>query len=164
MTSRAAREGISVLAGSVGCLIDRCLKRQPTLGAVFLVDGDKVVTCAHLVVLYSSCLEALKVTLPVSGQEYGIAGVRFHPRLNLKLAERMARQALAEPVPALSLQEHNLAVLTLGGAPAALSDEAIAGINDQLASPAPPRDKGLGGSLADLDLPLVVQTITNARK
>jgi hypothetical protein len=159
-----APTNISQYAGSVGCLIDRCLKHDGTIGTAWMIDHDKVATCAHLVILYSDCLTALKVRFPAAGLERSIQSVAYHPKFNVKQADQMARKALTGAVPALPLQEHNLAVLTLGGGLTDLSSELTASINERLSSPAPPRDKGLGGSLADIDLPLVIQTITNARK
>ena len=90
--------------------------------------------------------------------------VSYHPKFNFKSADQMAHKSLTSSMPALPLQEHNLALLTLGGPPAELSASMINAINERLSSPPPPRDKGLSGSLAEIDLPLVVQTITNARK
>lgn len=159
-----APTNISQYAGSVGCLIDRCLKQDGTLGTAWMIDHDKVATCAHLVVLYADCLNALKVRFPAAGQERAVQSIAYHPKFNVKQADQMARKALTSSVPSLPLQEHNLAVLTLGGGLTDLPSELAASINERLSSPAPPRDKGLGGSLADIDLPLVIQTITNARK
>ncbi len=155
---------VSHYASSVGCLIDRCLSPESVLGTAWLVDTDKVVTCAHLVVLYMDCLPALKLRFPAAGEERAVSSVFLHPKFNFRVAEQMARKALSQPMPALALQEYNLAVLSLGGGPADLSAEVVALINEKLSCSPPPRDKGLGGSLTELDLPLVIQTITNARK
>jgi len=162
--SDAVQERISEHAGSVGCLIDRCLKREERLGTVWLVDGNKAATCAHLLVPYSQWLPALKVRLPGTGQDWGIAEAVYHPKFNLKTAAQLAKKSLASPVAALALQEQNLVLLSLKSKPEVLMPDFVTTVNEQLASPPPPRDKGLGGSLAELDLPLVIQTITNARK
>lgn len=134
------------------------------LGAAWLFDSDKVATCAHLVVLYADCLPALKVRFPAAGMEREVVAISFHPKFNMKTGEQMAYKALSSTVPALSLQEHNLAILTLGGGPIDLSADIAASLNERLSSPPPPRDKGIGGSLSEIDLPMVIQTITNARK
>src|SRR5271170_5692166 len=92
---------ISQFAGSVGCLVDRCLKQESTLGTAWMVSHDKVATCAHLVVLYPECLPALKVRFPAAGQEREVVAVSFHPKFNTKNADLMARKALTSSVPAL---------------------------------------------------------------
>jgi hypothetical protein len=162
--SQASTEEVSQFAGSVGCLIDRCMRQETPLGTVWLFDSDKVATSAHLLSLYADCLQALKIRFPAADTERAVASVTFHPKFNVKQSEQMARRALSTSTPGLSLQEHNLAVIHLGGGPVDISLEQANAINERLSSPAPSRDKGLGGSLAEIDLPLVIQTITNARK
>lgn len=155
---------ISRYAGSIGCIVDRCLKQENVLGTAWLIDPNKVATCAHLLVLYADCLPALKVRFPAVDFERDVINIAFHPQFNLKLAEQMARKALSSPVAALPLQEYNLAVLTLGGEPMDLNSDTVQLINERLSLPQPAKDKGLGGSLSEIDLPLIIQTITNARK
>lgn len=151
-------------AGSVGLLMDRTLKREEALGSVWLVDQDKVATCAHLLVLYTDVLDALKVRFPANREEWGITEAVFHPEFKVKQASQAARRSLGSPVPALALQDHNLVILTLTPGLLEPGPELVSAVNEQLSLPPPPRDRGLSGHLADLDLALVLQTITNARK
>ncbi len=65
---------------------------------------------------------------------------------------------------ALPLIEHNLALLSVSSQIEELSEERSATINKHFSRPAPAGEKGLSGSLAELDLALVLQTINNARK
>src|SRR5260221_6050970 len=123
---------ISRFAGSVGCLVDRCLKQESTLGTAWMMSPDKVATCAHLVVLYADCLPALKVRFPAAGQEREVVAITFHPKFNTKNADLMARKALNSMVTTLALQEHNVAVLTLGGGPTDLSRDTTTAINERL--------------------------------
>src|SRR5262249_29578436 len=163
MTGRTAVD-VRCYAGSVGLLIDRCLKREEPLGATWLVENDKIATCAHLAVLYADFLDSLKVRFPANREEWGVTNAVFHPEFKLKQAAQAARRSLASSVPALALQDHNLVIFTLTPILPDLSPQLVQTVNDQLSLPPPPRDRGLSGSLSDLDLGLVLQTITNARK
>jgi len=163
MTGRTAVD-VRCYAGSVGLLIDRCLKREEPLGATWLVENDKIATCAHLAVLYADFLDSLKVRFPANREEWGVTNAVFHPEFKLKQAAQAARRSLASSMPALALQDHNLVIFTLTPILPDLSPQLVQTVNDQLSLPPPPRDRGLSGSLSDLDLGLVLQTITNARK
>ena len=156
---------IQRFAGSVGCLIDRALSKEEVLGTVWLVDDNKAVTCGHLAVLYDQYLAALAVRFPTTRQERGISEVKFHPKFNRKQVCQMAEKALVSPVPALPLQEHNLVVLTLSPQLTPFLEKTAAQqLNEGLSLPVPVVEHGLSGSLAELSLPDVVQTVCNARK
>lgn len=150
--------------GSIGLLVDNSVEGGEVLGHVWLIDEDKVATCAHLVVLYSPFLAALSIRFPAIGVEKGVAGAMFHPKFNRKISTQLARQALVLPVPTLSLQKHNAVVLKLTNDLPNLSPELTKLVNSKLSPPPPPRDQGMGGSLNDMDLAMVLQTITNSRK
>lgn len=150
--------------GSIGLLIDNSVEGGEVLGHVWLIDEDKVATCAHLVVLYVPFLAALSIRFPALGIEKGVSGAMFHPKFNRKIAAQLAKQALMLPVPTLALQKHNAVVLKLTNDLPNLSPDLTKHVNSKLSPPPPPRDQGMGGSLNDMDLAMVLQTITNARK
>lgn len=162
MTVSATPIDTKTIANSVGILIDRV--DGTALGNVWVIDESKVATCAHLVFGYQSFWPALKVVFPGAGREFGVESAIFHPRFDMKMAAKLAQIALTEPMPNLPLQQHNAAVLRLTPALEPLSDDMTFKVNKSLSLPLPPRDQGLGGNLGEIDLYVVVQTITNARK
>ena len=104
---------VAKYASSVGLLVDRCSNRENPFGTVWLVGTDKVATCAHLVVLFQEFLPGLKVRFPAIGQEWEVIDAQFHPKFDRKVATELAQRSLSQPVPALALQDHNLAILHL---------------------------------------------------
>lgn len=152
------------LANSVGQIIDRTVGEGVVLGNVWVIDKGKVATCAHLVAAYQSYLSALKVFFPSTGFIYGVESAMFHPKFDMKMATMLAQVALTEPTPTLPLQRYNACVLKLTQELPVLSDDMTWKINKGLSLPMPPREQGLGGNLGEIDLYVVIQTITNAHK
>jgi hypothetical protein len=163
-TMSKSRASISQFANSVGLLVDRCVKREEPFGTVWMVGPDQFATCAHLVVLYEEHLSALKVRFPALSQEWEVVDIMFHPRFDRKAAYEMAQRSLSDPVPALPLQEHNLAVLKLARNLSPLDLEFATTFNKRLSLPALPARKGLGGPLEELGLALLIQTMTSSGK
>lgn len=161
--NQVSQNDIKLLAGSVGLIVDCCGKQDEVLGTAWLIDVDKVATCAHLIVRYDDCRDALKVVFPAAGQERGVARVMFHPRFNLRSSARMSRNTVSDAMPSMMVQKFNAAVLALKD-PVPLSNDEKAKLNRKLSLPAPSHEHGLGGSLAEIDLSLVLQTITNGHK
>lgn len=154
----------SKYAGSVGLLIDRCVGRETPFGTVWLVDKDKVATCAHLVVLFEDFLPGLKVRFPGMSKDWEILDLQFHPKFDRKAALEMAQRSLSAPVPALALQEHNLVIMQLSRELTDLRKDAATTFNKKIALAPLPRVKGLAGSVDELGLALVIQTTTSSRK
>lgn len=151
-------------ANAVGIVYDQSLPVRYPLGVVWQVDADTVVTCAHSVILYADILKALKVRFPTSGREFSVRSVVFHPGLDKAALTSMARRGLIDPMNSLPLQKYNLAILNLSSDNLTLDADEIASINKSFESFIPDSEPGLGGSLAEIELALVLQTITNARK
>jgi hypothetical protein len=151
-------------ASSIGLLVDRCVKREEPFGTVWLVDNNRVATCAHLVVLFEEFLPGLKVRFPHIQQEWEIVDMLFHPRFDRKLAHELAKRALLEPVPSPALQDHNLVILKLSRELSSLKQESVTTFNKKIGIAPLPRTKGLSGEVDELGLAIVIQTITNSRK
>jgi hypothetical protein len=158
------KQEIAKYASSVGMLVDRCVRREEPFGTAWLIDNHRVVTCAHLVVLYLEDLTALKVGFPAMNQDWEVKDVDFHPRFDTQVAMELAQRSLSQPVPALALQDHNLAVLTLSRNLSDLTPDFKTSFNKKLSMAPAPRMKGLGGSVDELGLALVIQTMTASRK
>jgi hypothetical protein len=160
----AAPPDISKFARSVGFLVDRCMQGEVPFGTVWLVGDNRVVTCAHHVILYAEFFQALKVYFPATNQSWEVEDAYFHPHFDQKIAFELGRRSLLEPVPALALQDHNVVILQLRRTLSDMDPETRTTFNRKLAGTPPPRMKGLAGPVDELGLALVVQTITNARK
>ncbi|MBX9692020.1 MAG: DUF4388 domain-containing protein, partial [Cyanobacteria bacterium] len=160
----AQSSDLKAFGASVGFVQDRTVDSPTTLGNVWVIDKQMVATCAHLISPYRTHLPALKVVFPHSRKEWAVESFMFHPKFDIKKAMRMTNVSLTETVPSLAVQMHNAVVLKLSENLPAVTEELVIRVNRQLSLPAPPREHGLGGNLGEIDLYVVVQTITNARK
>lgn len=164
MTSSEPQNDLASRAGAVGLLIDRACEEEEILGSVWLIDSNKVATCAHLITLYGDKLDALKVYFPAINQSHGISQALYHPKFNRKYSAKLASDGLWDSIANMHLQNYNAVVLTLTPNLHELSDSAKLKLNMELTVTAPHIEQGLGGNLADIDFFLIIQTITNARK
>lgn len=128
------------------------------------MDQDKVATTAHSIILFADHLEALKIRFPSSGEERGVTKALFHPRFARSSTTQMATQAMTEYIPQVSVQKNNAVVLLTRPTLPDLGMDAIAKLIQKNSVPSHAIEQGMGGSLAELDLAMVLQTITNARK
>jgi hypothetical protein len=151
-------------SGAVGLIVDRTVHDEQTIGTAWLIDENTVATCAHLIVLYADFLTGLKVHFPTSGQSYEITGVTFHPRFDKAVALEMAQRSLSASVPALALQDYNIALLTITPRLGDVEASVATAFNKRLALPPLPRLSGLAGAVEEIGLALVIQTVSNARK
>ena len=155
---------LAKMAGSIGLLVDRSGEEDEVLGSVWLIDANKVATCAHLITLYGDKLQALKVFFPAVGQSHGISQALFHPKFNRKYANKLASDGLWDSLSNMHLQNYNAVVLTLTPQLTTLDDQEKKLVNQSLTISPPQIEQGLGGNLGEIDFFLVIQTITNARK
>jgi hypothetical protein len=148
-------------SASIGHIIDRTIGPGEALGCGWLIDENTAVSCAHLLVPYENHLPALVLRFPASGQEFSIEGITYHPEFDLKQAAQLSKRAGSATT---ALQNQNVALLKLSKNIPQITDEFKAEVNSLLAQPAAGGDKAISGSLEELDLALVVQTLANARK
>lgn len=154
----------TVLARSIGYVVDRTKTESNYLGNAWLIDDNKVATCAHLIAPYANYLEALSVTFPGSGKEYGVDSTMFHPQFDQARAMQLLSVSLTEPTPQIPLQKYNAVVLNLTEKLTELTDTINFKVAEKLSLPKPPREQGLGGNLREIDLFVVIQSIAQARK
>src|ERR1700679_2314300 len=149
---------------SLGLIFEQGDQEVYPLGSAWLVDPNTVVTCAHNVILYKDHLAALKIRFPISGKEFAVRSVTFHPKLDLKHLIATAKRALGEPLVALALEKNNVAILKIAPGVQPLNPVENKGLNDIFKADKGDTESGLGGNLGEIELALVLQTITNARK
>jgi hypothetical protein len=150
-------------ADSVGFLVDRCLEDNDIIGSGFLVDQGKLVTLGTFVLPFGVSLEGLKVVFPRLRREYGVASAFFHPQFNRRFT-RMTVERTMVKAPDLTLRKNNCVVLELTEQLDPITPDIITKINDTYSANRNSWDKGLSGSLDEIDLSLVIQTISNAKK
>jgi len=155
---------LSKHANSLGLIFDQGDASGEPLGSAWLVDPNTVVCCAHTIVLYKAHLAALKVRFPISGKEFAIRSATFHPKLDMPHLQATARRALVEPAIALALEKNNVAVLKIAQGVQPINPEENKELNNIFRAGNKDHESGLGGSLMEIELALVLQTITNARK
>ena len=155
---------LSKHANSLGLIFDQGDQDPSPLGSAWLVDPNTVVTAAHNVALYKDFLAALKIRFPISNKDFAVKSVTFHPKLDFKHLIATSRRALNEPAVPLALEQHNVAVLKIAPGVQPLNPVENKGLNDLFRPDKGEIESGLGGSLAEIELALVLQTITNARK
>jgi len=156
--------GIAVeLADSVGFVVDRCLSENEVIGSGFMVEDGKFATLATLVLPYGANFDALKVVFPRVGKEFSIQSTYFHPHFNKRFTRQTVERTIVK-APELTVRKHNCAIISLSEDLRELSLDDKARINDSLSLAKTNWDKGLSGSLDEIDLTLVIQTISNARK
>jgi hypothetical protein len=160
----SGENGIAVeFADSVGFVVDRCLSENDIIGSGFMVEEGKFATLATLVLPYGANFDALKIVFPRVGKEYSIESAYFHPHFNKRFTRQTVERTIVK-APELTVRKHNCAIISLSDNLKELSPDEVAKINDSLSLARTNWDKGLSGTLDEIDLTLVIQTISNARK
>ncbi|HEY9678849.1 MAG TPA: DUF4388 domain-containing protein [Drouetiella sp.] len=164
MTAAEIKTDLTAMANAIGLIIDRSGDAEEVLGSCWLIDANKVATCAHLVTVYGDKLEALKVYFPALRQSHGIGQALFHPKFNRKHSNKLTSDGLWDSLANMHLQNYNAVVLSLTPNLSNLGEQEKRVVNQSLTISGPQIEAGLGGNLSDIDFFLIIQTITNARK
>lgn len=159
--------GITSIAqhsSAIGLVFDRTsLDLNPLCGA-FLIDRDLVVTAANVVSLFAYSPNALKVVLPKSAMEYGVQSIGFHPEFDHEAAlESLERGSLANSPQSLA-QPFNCCVLKLKPDVSELSESDRERLSAWMRFPLDLSKDDFRGSLEEIEMPLVLQTLNNARR
>jgi len=129
-----------------------------------MVGKQGVATVASAVCFYSDSPKALKVFFPKSGMEMGVKSIKFHPKFDQKLAFDTVQRGTMIISPESALQKFNCCILELDNELDFLSDSLVEQVSETLRYPLDLSFDGFRGSLKDIELPLVIQTLNNARK
>src|SRR4029453_15522982 len=152
------------LTDPVGQLIDRSVEPNCVLGVVTLITPGHVLTSAHLVFKYRRYLEALAVGFPASWQVFGVSAIELHPDFSEADALALTKRSYFEAVATLPLTKGNLALLTLGPPAGAISPDLLRELDGWLAHGLPEEKRGLSGTLDEIELTSILQTLANSRK
>ena len=129
-----------------------------------MVGKKGVATVASAVCFYADSPKALKVFFPTSGIEMGVKSIKFHPKFDRKLAVDTVQRGTMIISPETALQKFNCCTLELDEELDFLSDSLVEQVSETLRYPLDVEQDGFRGSLQDIELPLVIQTLNNARK
>jgi hypothetical protein len=112
---------------------------------------------------YRGRLEALKIVFPSTGKEFGLGHASFHPLFNRRFTPQPLNRTIVKS-PELSLPKHDCAIITLDKHLKLLSPEERKELNDSFLRFGPKASKGLNGSLDDIELSVLIQTIGSTKK
>ena len=152
------------MAASVGQLIDLTAKTNPSLGVATLITPDHALTSAHIVFKYEPYLNALELYFPQLRERRRILEIELHPGFDKADAFRLSKQSYFQMMGSLPLLDNNLALLSLGAGrpspPANLAQQ----LDPYMACALPEQKSGMSGSLSEIDLIAILQTLINSRK
>ncbi len=75
-------------AASIGLIYDRTAYGDEPLCSAFLIGDKAAVTIASILSPYKNTPKALKVTFPITRQEWGVRSIHMHPQFDQTLSER----------------------------------------------------------------------------
>jgi Domain of unknown function (DUF4384)/Domain of unknown function (DUF4388) len=155
---------LGALAGGIASIYDRTAVGNDPICSAWLIGERKAATVASSLIPYAESLKALKLTFSKAGRECGVTAIQFHPLFNLRLAkETLAKGALAD-APEVALLKFNCAVLSLSDKLAEISAEDVERVSKSLKFSQSGSAEGFTGSLKEIELPLVLQTVNNAKR
>lgn len=152
------------LAGAIGVVSDRIAATNEPLCTAWLVGNYKAATVASCVVPFAGNPRALKLAFPKAAKECGITSIIFHENFDLVSARRRIQNGVPLDSWESALQKFNCAILTLSDDLAELSSNESESIIKSLKLPDAAADQDLAGSLHNIELPLVMQTIKSSRQ
>jgi hypothetical protein len=151
-------------AGSIAMIGDRALDTPAVRSNGWIVDSNKIVTTASSVLVYSKHLAALEVIFPQTGRRSGVKRIFLHPQFQKGLTALTAEESGTGTGLFTAVKKHNCAVLYLSDTIEPLSDFDRKELNQSLNLTWASSSEGLSGHLSEIDLSLVMQTLTNAKK
>jgi hypothetical protein len=154
----------SSLSRAVGLIYDRTALGDEPLCSAFLVANNRVATVASLITPYAKHLHALKVVFPIAETAFGVAQFHVHPKFDRRLARQTLTQGILTTTPEAALQKFNCCLLQLTDQLPALNEAAVEEVSKSIRYPLDMSEEGLAGTLTEIELPLVLQTLNNAKK
>ena len=149
---------------SIGIIYDRTTPGTEPICSTFLVSEKKSASLASLLLPFAQNPEALRITFPHAEREFGVSNIHYHPQFDRNLKKEALFQGTLGNGPEAALQKYNCCVLDLSDTLQKISDAQIEQVSQSLRYPLNLTDEGFRGSLAEIELPLVIQTLNNAKK
>jgi hypothetical protein len=164
MITRNPPTSLSALAGAIALIYDRTSLVQEPIASGWLIADQKLATVANVLTPFAQNLQALKISFPRSGKTFGVKAIQFHPRFDTKFARQTAERGTLLDAPEQALQKFNCAILTLCEELPDLKPADIEKVSQAIRFPLSATGEGFLGSLSEIEMPLVLQTVNNARK
>ena len=164
MITRNPPTSLSALAGAIALIYDRTALVQEPIASGWLIADHKLATIANVLTPFGQNLDALKISFPRSGKTFGVKAIHFHPRFDPKFSKQTAERGTLLDAPEQALQKFNCAILTLSEDLPELKPDLVEKVSQAIRYPLSLSGEGLIGSLIEIEMPLVLQTVNNARK
>jgi len=155
---------LGALAGAIALVYDRSAIVCDPICSAWLIDDHKAATIASALMPFADQLTTLKVSFPKAGKDCGVAAVQFHPRFDRRLALQLMQHGALLDAPEAALRKFNFAILTLSDDLKEFTAAESSSVTRILRSPLSKSEEGFSGSLKQIELPLILQTINNARQ
>jgi predicted RNA-binding Zn-ribbon protein involved in translation (DUF1610 family) len=164
MTTTINPAGLLSQCGAIALVYDRTALGTDPICSAWLIAEQKVATVANVAHPFAKDLAALKVSFPAVGKHFGVKEIQFHPRFDRHLARQTVERGTLAHSPEAALQKFNCAIMTLTEALPEIQPLDIYNVSQALRFPLTTTSEGFHGSLEEIELPVVMQTINNARK
>jgi predicted RNA-binding Zn-ribbon protein involved in translation (DUF1610 family) len=164
MTTTINPAGLLSQCGAIALIQDRTALSTDPICSAWLIADHKVATVANVVHPFAKDLASLEVTFPALGKHFGVKEIQFHPRFDRHLARQTVERGTLANSPEAALQKFNCAILTLTEALPEITPLDIYNVSQALRFPLTTTSEGFHGSLQEIELPVVMQTVNNARK
>lgn len=151
-------------AKSIGFISDRTSLTQESLCSGFLIGDKMAASVASILAPYVGTPSALRFSLPRSKMEYGVKAIHLHRRYDRRLAMQTIETGTLPNSPEAALQHFNCCILQLEEEVQFFNEKEVEQVSKALRFPLDISEEGFRGSLSDIELPLVLQTLNNARK
>ncbi len=151
------------IAGAIGMVNDRTIIGGEHFCSAWLISDYRAATIASALIPFAEHPEAISVAFPKAGKECAVVKISFHPQFDLKACQERIRRGIPFDSWESTLQKYNCAILHLSDELSELSEQDFTAIAKAFELQAETKD-GFSGSLKNLELPVVFQTIISARQ
>ncbi len=149
---------------AIALIYDRTAVNQLNIGSGWLIAAGKVATVAHPLLPFARQMAALEVRFPKLNKTFGVQAIQFHPKFDQRRARQTGEQGSLTDSPEAALQNFNCAILTLSNELPAINQEIIENVSRSIRFPINLSDEDFRGSLNEIEFPLVLQTVVNAKR
>lgn len=149
---------------ALGFFYDRSGAGTQPVGCGFAVGDKLVIAPATSILPYRSAARMLRVHFPYANRNLCAEEIIFHPQFNQTEIEQSIEQGLLLSSAELVCSDYNCCLVRLTDKAPALYETDLNSVQSALQYPLTPENNDLSGSLNDLDLSLVIQTLNSARK
>ncbi|MFA7340550.1 MAG: DUF4388 domain-containing protein [Candidatus Obscuribacterales bacterium] len=146
---------------AIGLIYDRCAPEQQPLAGCFLVDDGLVVSVASVLAPYKCNPQALKIVLLNSPTEYAVKAITLHQYFD---SPEAIRAWLGGSPPPPKARVYDCCFLHMDTEFQSLSPAQIETVSEALRFPLDLNNEGFRGNFCDIDLPLVLQTLSSAQR